>query len=116
MQLGMILELSHVQAFDAQTPLRDRIALVAFDVDELAVLDVEDSAARCTMAARCPTTHSCERSSRHQYRLDIPLLESAFHSPLSSSWSGFCRCHYGKRRRHGLSDEFGALERKNDAA
>lgn len=51
--LGMILELSHVQAFDAQTPLRDRIALVAFDVDELAVLDVEDSAARCTMAARC---------------------------------------------------------------
>ena len=49
----MILELSHVQAFDAQTPLRDGIALVAFDVDELAVLDVEDSAARCTMAARC---------------------------------------------------------------
>ena len=32
----MLLELSHVQAFDAQTPLRDGIALVAFDVDELA--------------------------------------------------------------------------------
>ena len=51
--LGMILELGHVQAFDAQTPLRDGIALIAFDVDELAVLDVEDGAACCAMAARC---------------------------------------------------------------
>ena len=50
--LGMILELGHVQAFDAQTPLRDGVALVAFDVDELSVLDVEDGATCRAMAAR----------------------------------------------------------------
>ena len=50
--LGMILELGHVQAFDAQTPLRDGVALVAFDVNELSVLDVEDGATCRAMAAR----------------------------------------------------------------
>ena len=50
--VGVIHLLEHVHATHAQTPLRDRLVLVAFHLDQLAVFDVKLQAARHRMAPR----------------------------------------------------------------